>query len=158
MESGYVVMGEAAGILASHAVKSEKKVQELDFEAVKTDMKSAGVKTYWNGKGYGPKAKNHWPGTKPHWLEHPEDYRRKPLCLDPSWERDDSTARRSGPVQAQAFPSVEDWNRKRPGYEWMFPFIDKNADGKVSLDEHQAFQDYKKTNHMWKATLRKKSG
>jgi len=31
-----------------------------------------------------------------------------------------------------------------------------NDDGKISLEEHQAFQDYKKANPGWQKTLRKK--
>ena len=57
-------------------------------------------------------------------------------------------------IHVRAFPSLEDWNREKPGYEWLFPFIDKNTDGKISLDEHQAFQEYKRKNRNWNTTLR----
>ena len=56
----------------------------------------------------------------------------------------------------QAFSSVEDWNQKKPGHEWLFGHIDKNADGKISLEEHQAFQDYKKKDKNWANTLKTK--
>ena len=59
-------------------------------------------------------------------------------------------------MHVEAFLSVEDWNRKKPGYEWLFPFIDKNADGKISRDEHQAFQDYKQKDTNWATTLKAK--
>ena len=28
--------------------------------------------------------------------------------------------------------------------KWIFPFIDKNSDGKIDTDEYQAIQEYKK--------------
>ncbi len=66
----------------------------------------------------------------------------------------DWEARGSGRLHVQAFPSVEDWNREKPGYEWLFPFIDKNEDGKISLEEHQAFQEYKQKNKNWATILK----
>ena len=44
-----------------------------------------------------------------------------------------------GELKIEAFSFVEDWNRKKPGHEELFPHIDKNWDNKISLDEHQAF-------------------
>ena len=57
MESSYVVMGEAAGIAASHAVTSGKTVHEVDVAAMRGDMKKAGVVMEWDGTGYGPKSR-----------------------------------------------------------------------------------------------------
>ena len=156
MESSYVVMGEAAGIAASHAVKSDRNVHEVDVEAIRSDMSKAGVVTEWDGTGYGPNAKKHWSSDAIYWKHNPEDYKKIPIRLDPSWENYDPTANGSGRVHVEAFPSVEEWNRKKPGYEWLFPFIDKNADGKISLDEHQAFQDYKQKDANWATTLKAK--
>ena len=155
MESTYVVMGEAAGVAASHAVKSGKSVQKVDVNALRADLRNAAVVTEWNGKSYGPHSKKPW-SAAPHWISHPEDYKKIPIRLDPSWENYDPTADGSGGVHVEAFPSVEDWNRKKPGYEWLFPFIDKDADGKISLDEHQAFQDYKLKDRNWATTLKAK--
>jgi len=59
-------------------------------------------------------------------------------------------------VRVEAFSSLEDWNRKKPDYKWLFPFIDKNADGKISRDEHQAFQDYNQENKNWSNILKPK--
>jgi len=87
MESAYVVVGEAAGIAAAHAVESGKNAHEVDVEAVGADMKEAGVVTEWNGTGYGPNSKSHW-GRGKHtgwWIKHPEEYRKRPIRLDPSW-------------------------------------------------------------------------
>ncbi len=155
MESTYVVMGEAAGIAASHAIKSGKNVHEVGVQTIRADMSKTGVITEWDGTGYGPNSK----GTNPkdvYWNRNPEDYKKIPIRLDPSWENYDPTAAGSGRILVQAFSSVEDWNRKKPGHQWLFPHIDKNADGKISLEEHQAFQNYKMKDKDWANTLKAK--
>ncbi len=153
MESSYVVMGEAAGVAASHAVRSDRTVHDVDVKAILADMNNAGIVTQWNGKGYGPHSRKTWRANAIHWISHPEDYLKIPIRLDPSWEGYDPDA--SG-VRVEAFSSVEDWNRKKPNYGWLFPFIDKNADGKISRSEHQAFQDYKQKDKAWPNTLKAK--
>ena len=45
--------------------------------------------------------------------------------------------------------SQEEWDRDRPTIKWIFPFIDKNSDGKVDSDEYQAIQEYKKKHADW---------
>ena len=51
----------------------------------------------------------------------------------------------------------EDWKKDkgRHGYGWVFPHIDKNADGKVTAEEYEAFQDYKKQHPNWEMELKK---
>jgi hypothetical protein len=153
MESSYVVLGEAAGIAASHVVTSGGTVHKVNVDAIRADMKTSGVITEWDGTGYGPHSRRHWSAGAVYWLTNPEEY-RKPIRLDPDWEDYDPATAGFGPVPVQAFPSVEDWNQKKPGYEWLFPFIDENVDGRISLEEHRAFQDYKKTHPDWASTLK----
>ncbi len=83
-------MGEAAGIAASHAVKSGKNVQDVDGEAMRADMKSSGVKMEWNGKGYGPGSGKHWPADAIYWRLNPDDYKKIPIRLDPGWTAESS--------------------------------------------------------------------
>jgi hypothetical protein len=85
MESSYVVMGEAAGMAAVHAIASGKSFHELDVAAMRADMKKAGIIMEWDGTRYGPTSPRHWPADAIHWKSHPEDYRRMPIRLDPSW-------------------------------------------------------------------------
>ncbi len=155
MESSYVVLGEAAGVAASHAVTSGKAFQELDAAALRADLQQAGVITDWDGIGYGPHSPRHWPANALHWLNHPEDYQKIPMRLDPSWEGYDP-AKDSG-FKVAAFASREAWSQAKPGFEWLFPHIDQDGDGTISLAEHQAFQEYKKKNANWAKTLRAKS-
>ena len=38
----------------------------------------------------------------------------------------------------------EEWKKEKGSYGWVFPHIDKNADGKVTAAEYEEFQKYKK--------------
>ena len=50
----------------------------------------------------------------------------------------------------------EEWEKDkgRHGYGWVFPHIDKNADGKVTAEEYEAFQEYKKQHPNWEMELK----
>ena len=61
--------------------------------------------------------------------------------------------RRSG-IETGEWSSQQEWNEAKPGWEWLFPFIDKNKDGKISLAEHTEFQDYKKQHPDWQKQIR----
>ena len=37
----------------------------------------------------------------------------------------------------------EEWKKEKGSYGWVFPHIDKNADGKVTAAEYEEFQKYK---------------
>ena len=37
--------------------------------------------------------------------------------------------------------SWHEWGVDRPDFEWLFPFIDRNRDGKITADEYKAFED-----------------
>ncbi len=51
--------------------------------------------------------------------------------------------------------SHDDWNSQKPGYEWLFPFIDTNSDGKVTEEEYTHYQVFKKKSSDWQAEVRK---
>jgi len=38
-----------------------------------------------------------------------------------------------------------EWGSDRPGFEWLFPFIDRDRDDKITFDEYTAFEDQVKT-------------
>ena len=63
-----------------------------------------------------------------------------------------------GPLKT-TYESQLEWSRyKGPKMAWVYPFIDKDQDGKISSDEHQAFEDYKKKHPDWQDRARKKLG
>ena len=47
----------------------------------------------------------------------------------------------------------EEWKKKKGSYGWVFPHIDKDADGKVTAAEYEAFQKYKKKRPNWEIEL-----
>ena len=48
----------------------------------------------------------------------------------------------------------EEWKKEKGSYGWVFPHIDKNADGKVTAAEYEEFQKYKKKHPNWEMELK----
>ena len=48
----------------------------------------------------------------------------------------------------------EEWKKEKGRYGWVFPHIDKNADGKVTAAEYAEFQNYKKKHPNWEMELK----
>ena len=40
--------------------------------------------------------------------------------------------RKAGRSRKTSWDSQEEWNRDKPTVKWVFPFIDKNSDGKIN--------------------------
>lgn len=145
MAMTYAVLGEAAGIAASHAAKTEQNVQELDVESLRADMHESGIVMQWDGTGYGPKSLRHWPEEALYWRLRPAEYKRIPIRLDPSWDHFTDSPDMSDDRVA-AFDSVDAWCAQKPKLDWLFPFIDTDSDGAISQDEHREFLDHKTGN------------
>ena len=60
----------------------------------------------------------------------------------------------NGQAEVGEWASLDAWSEAKPGWDWLFPFIDTNKDGKISLQEHEAFQTYKKQYPDWQKQLR----
>jgi hypothetical protein len=60
--------------------------------------------------------------------------------------------------QQNEWNSREEWNKTKPGYEWLFPAIDKDKDGTISAAEYREFQDYKKKHPDWQKRIRGELG
>ena len=58
-------------------------------------------------------------------------------------------------IQSVRWKSKEHWNAEKDGYEWLFPHIDKDSDGKISVDEYSTFQRFKSKNDDWEQLLKK---
>ena len=58
-------------------------------------------------------------------------------------------------IQSVRWKSKEHWNAEKNGYEWLFPNIDKDSDGEISVDEYSAFQRFKSKNDDWEKSLKK---
>jgi len=48
----------------------------------------------------------------------------------------------------------EEWKKDKTGYGWVFPHIDKNADGKVTAAEYEALQEFKRQHPNWEIELK----
>jgi len=69
-----------------------------------------------------------------------------------------SLSQKAGRSRKPSWNSKEEWNRDKPTMEWIFPFIDKNSDGKIDSDEYQATQEYKKKHADWQNRARLELG
>ena len=67
-------------------------------------------------------------------------------------------AQKAGQSRKTSWNSQEEWNLEKPTVKWIFPFIDKNSDGKIDSDEYQAIQEYKKKHADWMDRARKEIG
>lgn len=56
--------------------------------------------------------------------------------------------------RAGTWDSREAWNAAKPGYEWLFPAIDRDGDGAISADEYGEFQAFKARHPDWEKRLR----
>ena len=67
-------------------------------------------------------------------------------------------AQKPGRSRKTSWDSQEEWDRDRPTVKWIFPFIDKNSDGKIDSQEYRAIQKYKKKHRDWMDRARKALG
>ena len=58
-------------------------------------------------------------------------------------------------VKTGEWDSQADWDREKRGYEWVFPLIDANRDGKVYKREYDRYQRFKQKSKDWETELRK---
>lgn len=70
------------------------------------------------------------------------------------WTGPPSLPAAAGNVEVGEWNSREEWNESKPGWEWLFPFIDTNKDDRISAAEHGAFQAYKKRHPDWQKQIR----
>jgi len=69
---------------------------------------------------------------------------------------DPAPAKPSKTSTNNSWESEDEWNGERPGFEWAFPFIDQNRDGRIDPAEYKALQRYKKKHgKTWKDQARK---
>jgi hypothetical protein len=88
MESTYMVMGEATGVAAALALKTNKAVQDINRDKLTSMLKKYGQKLEWDGKGYrlfrfnvlNPRSTDYNNvSTAPRWKTNPEEYSTYPI-------------------------------------------------------------------------------
>ena len=79
-----------------------------------------------------------------------ESKTNSPIHVDPTPKN------RTGTSPKNTWASQEEWGKGRPGFEWLFPFIDQNGDGKIDPMEYKGLQQLKKKHgKAWKDHARK---
>ena len=114
------------------------KITEAEYEVF--DMQ---IKSYTDGS---------YPKTNEHGESGMEVFKRLAA------EAPKKPAPKTAPSRKISWDSQEEWNRDKPTMKWIFPFIDKNSDGKIDTDEYQAIQEYKKKHRDWQNQARKELG
>ena len=56
----------------------------------------------------------------------------------------ESYLKKHGTSKKTEWTSEYDWNKDRPGFEWIFPVVDRNYDRMISIAEYKAFIKQKK--------------
>ena len=119
MEPVFCVLGESAGVAASHAIGSGCSVQNVSMQSLRNHLLKRGQILDWTD-------------------ELAQQAKKRP----------------KHDVAISEWSSRQEWSDSNPGWDWLFPFIDSDKDGKISLREHEAFQDYKKQHPNWQKELR----
>ncbi len=125
MEPVFMICGESAGIAAVHALAEGAAVQDVDPAALRAALEKAGQKLVWDGPVPPPGARPSSDGLTFGAL--------RDLC---DRDGDDRVSR-------------PEWDRGKPGWEWLFPVIDANGDSWIVAAEYAAFQEYKARNPDW---------
>ncbi len=76
---------------------------------------------------------------------------RVPVPVPDNYNREDYAA-------IGAWNSREEWNKTKPGHDWLFAWLDKNTDGKISEAEYLELLAFKKKNSNWQKLIREEFG
>lgn len=128
MEPTFMMCGEASGFAACQAIAEGVTVQSIDAKRFRQNLEAAGAVLEWSEER---RAK-----TKE--IEH----RQWVADFFALADRD-----RDGLV------SQKEWNAKKAGWEWLFPKIDTNQDGRLAPEEYEAFQVLKEKEPDWRRKL-----
>ncbi|MCA9248594.1 MAG: FAD-dependent oxidoreductase [Planctomycetales bacterium] len=128
MEPVFMICGESAGIAACRALKENVSVQQIDADDFAQALRDAGQKLTWDVE-------------KDRSLSRPSKYTFAGLLGE--CDRDDD-----------GFVSQSEWEAGKPGWEWLYPHVDSNRDGKIVATEYAAFQQYKGEHADWTTRLR----
>jgi hypothetical protein len=122
MEPVFMICGESAGIAACRALAEKATVQGIDAAAYRAALEKAGQKLAWDtAKDVGPSGGG---------------YSVEKLLSECDSDNDKLVTR-------------AEWEAAKKGWEWLFPLIDTDADGKITAKEYDVFQAYKAKNTDW---------
>ena len=73
------------------------------------------------------------------WEEELTDRALRPLARQGEYQKKYASSSKA------EWSSWHAWGVDRPDFEWLFPFIDRNRDGKITADEYKAFENQVKS-------------
>jgi hypothetical protein len=73
------------------------------------------------------------------WEEELTDRALRPIARQGEYQKKYTSSSRN------EWSSWHAWGVDRPDFEWLFPFIDRNRDGKITANEYTAFEDQVKS-------------
>jgi hypothetical protein len=123
MEPVFMMCGESAGIAACRALAEGRDVQAIDPAAYRAALEKARQKLAWDPEKDAPPAK-------------PDGFSMAALLAACDGDGDKVVSR-------------AEWEAGKKGWEWLFPVIDTDRDGRISAAEYAAFQTYKAKNPDW---------
>jgi hypothetical protein len=126
MEPVFMICGESAGIAAGRALKENVAVQQIDMQAYRDALEGVGQVLEWTEER----------AEAARLLGRGREYTFELLCQTCDADGDK-------PV------SNNEWDRGKHGWEWLFPIIDTDKDGRLDRKEYDAFQEFKKQNPDW---------
>ncbi len=129
MEPTFMMCGEAAGIAASQAIEAGSAVQRIDPAAYRKALLASGMLIAWDES-----------------LRITPKSDTRSVAQAFMKEADDN---QDGKVSRQ------EWDAQKPGWEWLFPKIDKDGNGLLDLSEYDAFQRYKEEHQDWRELLKR---
>jgi hypothetical protein len=116
MEPVFMICGESSGIAACRALSEGTTVQEIDPDAYRKALEGAGQKLVWDGP---PPARG---SSAPQTIE----------TLLGECDRN-----------GDKLVSEQEWKEAKPGWEWLFAYIDKDKNGQLTGPEYRSLQDLK---------------
>ncbi len=129
MEPTFMMCGEAAGIAASQAIEAGVAVQRIDPAVYRKALLASGMLIAWDES-----------------LRIPTKTDTRSAAQSFMKEADDD---HDGKISRQ------EWEAHKPGWDWLFPKIDKDGNGFLDFSEYDTFQRYKEEHKDWREVLKR---
>jgi len=129
MEPTFMMCGEAAGIAASQAIEAGVAVQRIDPAVYRKALLASGMLIAWDES-----------------LRIPTKTDTRSVAQAFMKEADDD---HDGKISRQ------EWEAHKPGWDWLFPKIDKDGNGFLDFSEYDNFQRYKEEHQDWRELLKR---
>ncbi|MCC9607925.1 FAD-dependent oxidoreductase [Blastopirellula sp. JC732] len=131
MEPVFMIAGESSGIAAAQAIEEQLPVQQIDMQKFAAALNAAGQKLHWDPT---------------------VDKSESPS----SPKLDFATLLKQCDQDQDSLVCAGEWSVGKPGFDWLFTFIDADNSGQIDEKEYTSFQDYKAQNPKWREVIQAK--